>query len=157
MLNVSRRRFLASTAAGIVGAAAPSKLVGLALAAGPEVTTLRVESRVIDVNGRPAEVFGLMQLDGASGLITKMGRFRVRLESRLDEPTLIHWHGLLPPYGQDGVPDLPQPLLKPNQAYDYDFPLDTPGTHWMHAHTLQEQMLLAAPSPWSWCGSLGSR
>ena len=30
------------------------------------------------------------------------------------------------------------------QSYDYDFPLTTPGTHWMHAHTLQEQQVLAA-------------
>ncbi|TIS48518.1 MAG: copper oxidase, partial [Mesorhizobium sp.] len=49
------------------------------------------------------------------------------------------------PFGQDGVPDLPQPLLKPGKAYDYNFPVATPGTHWMHAHTLQEQQLLAAP------------
>ncbi|TIT69760.1 MAG: copper oxidase, partial [Mesorhizobium sp.] len=25
------------------------------------------------------------------------------------------------------------------------FPVAAPGTHWMHAHTLQEQQLLAAP------------
>jgi FtsP/CotA-like multicopper oxidase with cupredoxin domain len=43
------------------------------------------------------------------------------------------------------VPDLPQPLLKPGETFDYAFPLNTPGTHWMHAHTLQEQQLLAAP------------
>jgi FtsP/CotA-like multicopper oxidase with cupredoxin domain len=43
------------------------------------------------------------------------------------------------------VPGLPQPLLESGQAYEYDFQVDTPGTHWMHAHTLQEQRLLAAP------------
>ena len=46
---------------------------------------------------------GLHQPDGTWGLYTRAGtRFRVRLENLLGKPTLIHWHGLLPPYGQDG-------------------------------------------------------
>jgi FtsP/CotA-like multicopper oxidase with cupredoxin domain len=145
--RLSRRQFLASTATAIVGAATAVKLSGHpAIAAEADLTLLRVESRVIEVNGKPTKVFGLLQPDGTSGILTKAGsRFRVRLENRNKEPTLIHWHGLLPPYGQDGVPDLPQPLLPSGQTYDYDFPLDTAGTHWMHAHTLQEQQLLAAP------------
>ncbi|MGD9724993.1 MAG: multicopper oxidase family protein [Nitrospiraceae bacterium] len=107
---------------------------------------LRVENRYIEVNGKAAKVFGLVQPNGTRGLLTHAGRnFRVRLENRADEPTIIHWHGLLPPYGQDSMPELPQPLLRSGSAYEYDFPLDTPGTHWMHAHTLQEQRLLAAP------------
>ncbi len=149
MTQLSRRQFLASTAIAIVGASTTVKLAGHAHAASSAeagVIPLRVESRIIEVNGRPAKVFGLLQPDGTSGIFTKAGnRFRVRLENRNKEPTLIHWHGLTPPYGQDGVPDLPQPLLPSGQAYDYDFPLDTAGTHWMHAHTLQEQQLLAAP------------
>lgn len=144
----SRRQFLASaSAAGIAGAAASSmsSVVRPAIAAALEPTRLRVTSRTIAVNGKPAKVLGLHQADGKSGIVVPAGRFRVRLENEIDAPTLIHWHGLLPPYGQDGVPDLPQPLLPPGQGYDYDFPLETPGTHWMHAHTLQEQQLLAAP------------
>lgn len=109
-------------------------------------TVLRVGSRTIEVNGKPAKVFGLLQPSGTPGLLTKAGgRCRVRLENHSDQSTLIHWHGLLPPYGQDGVPDFPQALLPSGETYDYDFPLETPGTHWMHAHTLQEQLLLAAP------------
>ncbi|HEY5831020.1 MAG TPA: multicopper oxidase family protein [Hyphomicrobiaceae bacterium] len=144
MNHFSRRQFLASTTTAIVGAAAAPRLTATAAEADP--TVLRVESRVIEVHGKPATVFGLLQPDRTWGISTRAGtRFRVRLESRIEEPTLIHWHGLLPPYGQDGVPDLPQPLLPAGQAYDYDFPLDIAGTHWMHAHTLQEQQLLAAP------------
>ena len=41
---------------------------------------------------------------------------------------------------------LSQPPLAPGAAYDYDFPLDRPGTNWMHSHHgLQEQRLMAAP------------
>ena len=71
---------------------------------------------------------------------------RGRLENRLDEETLIHWHGLTPPWQQDGVPHLSQPPLAPGAAHDYDFPLDRPGTNWMHSHHgLQEQRLMAGP------------
>ncbi|HEY4721122.1 MAG TPA: multicopper oxidase domain-containing protein, partial [Anaerolineae bacterium] len=145
---ISRRRFLGSTmAAAVVGTTSFSKLSHSRPAAAGEAdaTVLRAVSRTIEVNGKPAKVFGLLQADGKSGLVTQIGRFRVRLENQIGAPTLVHWHGLLPPYGQDGVVDMPQPLLPSGQSYDYDFPLDTPGTHWMHAHTLQEQQLLAAP------------
>ncbi|TIS72619.1 MAG: twin-arginine translocation signal domain-containing protein, partial [Mesorhizobium sp.] len=146
MQQISRRQFLASTAAaGVAGAA--SSLTGFpGIARAATATIIRAESRVIDVAGRAATVFGLVQQDGTHGLVSQAGEdFNVRLENALDAPTLIHWHGLTPPFGQDGVPDLPQPLLQSGQAYDYRFPLETTGTHWMHAHTLQEQQLLAAP------------
>ncbi|MDX8477950.1 multicopper oxidase family protein [Mesorhizobium sp. VK24D] len=145
MQSLSRRQFLASTAA--IGAASvllPLTTPRAVQAAAP--TLIRACTRVIDVAGRAAKVFGLVQPDGTPGLtMSAADGFQVRLENALDAPTLIHWHGLTPPFGQDGVPDLPQPLLKPGQSYDYGFPVATPGTHWMHAHTLQEQQLLAAP------------
>lgn len=141
---MTRRHFLASSAAcGLAGALSPLAASATETPAG---STLRAVTRTIEVNGRAARMYGLMQPDGKQGLtLTAGGDFRVRLENQLEAPTLIHWHGLTPPYGQDGVPDLPQPMLKPGEGYDYAFPLNTPGTHWMHAHTLQEQQLLAAP------------
>ncbi|RWE54143.1 multicopper oxidase family protein [Mesorhizobium sp.] len=146
MQQISRRQFLASTAAAGVASAASSLTGFPGIARAATATIIRAESRVIDVAGRAATVFGLVQQDGTHGLVAQAGEdFNVRLENALDTPTLIHWHGLTPPFGQDGVPDLPQPLLQSGQAYDYRFPLETTGTHWMHAHTLQEQQLLAAP------------
>lgn len=147
MFTLSRRHLLTSAAMTLASTALTAKLSArAATAAEADAILLHVDSRTIDINGKSAKVFGLQQPNGTPGILTKAGeRFRVRLENRSDQPTLIHWHGLLPPYGQDGVPDLPQPLLPAAQSYDYDFPLETPGTHWMHAHTLQEQELLAAP------------
>jgi FtsP/CotA-like multicopper oxidase with cupredoxin domain len=146
MIAFSRRQFLASTAAAGTAGAWPSVFVPLAAHAG-EPTTLRVETRHIVVNGKSARVFGIRQTQGTHGLFTEAGRrFQVVLENRIGEPTLVHWHGLTPPSDQDGVPDLSQPVLPPGQSYRYDFPLDRPGTFWMHSHVgLQEQALLAAP------------
>jgi FtsP/CotA-like multicopper oxidase with cupredoxin domain len=143
MTRVSRRRFLATGAA--LGAAGMVPLARAASSAAP--TELAIASRTIEVKGRPAKVFGLLQPNGAHGLVMNAGdRFRVRLTNAVQEPALIHWHGLTPPNGQDGVPNVTQPVLHPGESSDYDFAVALPGTNWMHSHhLLQEQSLMAAP------------
>jgi len=143
MTKLTRRDFLATTAAAALAPAAMSS-VGRAEEA-PIV--LRAESRTIEVNGRAATVLHIGRSDGVRGVYTEAGRrYRVNLENHLGEPTLIHWHGLTPPYQQDGVPDISQPALEPGGVYAYDIPLAAPGTYWMHSHFgFQEQRLMAAP------------
>ena len=106
-----------------------------------------MQRRSIEVNGKPASVLRIAQPDGTPGLATAVGgQFRVRVDNTLDVPTLIHWHGLAPPWQQDGVPGTSAPPIPPGGAADYDFPLCFGGTFWMHSHQgLQEQELLAAP------------
>jgi FtsP/CotA-like multicopper oxidase with cupredoxin domain len=107
---------------------------------------LAVANRTVEVNGKAARVFGLVQPDGMSGLTLEAGgSFDIALSSGIEEPTLIHWHGLTPPWAMDGVPDNPAALLRPSEVRRYTFPVGAGGTQWMHAHTLQEQNLLAAP------------
>jgi FtsP/CotA-like multicopper oxidase with cupredoxin domain len=110
-------------------------------------TVLRLERRGIEVKGKPASVFGIRQSDGTFGIRTQVGqRFRVRVENGIDEPSLIHWHGLTPPWQQDGVPGISGPPIPPGENADYDFPLRFGGTYWMHSHQgLQEQLMMAAP------------
>jgi FtsP/CotA-like multicopper oxidase with cupredoxin domain len=142
MHALSRRQFLTTTAAT---AAALSMVRPGRADIG--ATRLRVVRRVIEVSGRAANVYGLLQADGTHGLSVDAGqRFHVQLANELQEETLVHWHGLTPPSGQDGVPDLSQPPLKAGASFEYDFHLARPGTNWMHSHLrLQEQQLLAAP------------
>ena len=146
MLPLSRRRFV-RLAAGAGAAGLAGAIPGIRPAAADDATRLRVETHVIEVDGKAATVLGVRQPDGTPGLtIAANRRFQVELENRLQEDTLIHWHGLLPPYQQDGVPGISQPALPPGQRYAYDFALGHPGTYWMHSHQgLQEQRLLAAP------------
>lgn len=108
--------------------------------------SLSIAKRVIEVNGKAADVFGLLQPDGTTGLTLQAGeQFDVALSNNIDAPTLIHWHGLTPPWAMDGVPDNPAAQLSAAETRRYTFPVGAGGTHWMHAHTLQEQNLLAAP------------
>ena len=110
-------------------------------------TVLQVGTRTIEVMGKSAKVYSLTQPSGIAGLETSAGtNFRVSIENQLDHATLIHWHGLTPPSAQDGVPELSQPALASGGRYSYDFPLERPGTYWMHSHVgLQKQLLLSAP------------
>lgn len=129
---------------------APSFAKSLAEQSKPTKTapfqTLNIGYRNIDVNGKAAKVYGLTNHLGKQGLTFYKGeQFRVNLQNSTKEPTLVHWHGLTPPWKYDGVPDVTQPMLQPAKSYDYDFTLNKSGTNWMHAHTLQEQSLLAAP------------
>ena len=110
-------------------------------------TVLRLVRRTLEVNGKPASVYGIRQPDGTEGITTHVGdRFRVRVENEIGEPSLIHWHGLAPPWQQDGVPGISGPPIPAGGSADYDFPLTFGGTFWMHSHQgLQEQLLLDAP------------
>ena len=117
-----------------------------ALAADPTNNVLKIVSRTIDVNGKSAKVYGLVNAGGTPGLtFTEGDNFAVALINHLSEPTIVHWHGLRPPYDQDGVANMPLPMLASGEMRHYDFPVGAAGTFWMHAHTLQEQNLLAAP------------
>ncbi len=148
---MDRRNFLKATMTGLAGIAAAPLLRFPAWAedaapASASATVLKAVSRTLDINGKAANVYGLMQNGGAPGITLNVGEnFDVALRNELAEPTLIHWHGMLPPWPQDGVPDTPAPLLKAGETRGYLFPVADAGTYWMHAHTLQEQNLLAAP------------
>lgn len=138
-----RRDFLKTLA---IGAAAVSPLSAAVARTSAPVTDLIIGKRILEVNGKPATVFGLTNRNGGTGLVLDAEtQFNVRLLNETTEETLIHWHGLTPPWKMDGVPDNPAALLKAKEIRKYDFPVGKGGTHWMHAHTLQEQNLLAAP------------
>jgi FtsP/CotA-like multicopper oxidase with cupredoxin domain len=139
---LSRRAFMmsaAATAALTTGARAQSS--------SEPVTVLKLQRRTIEVKGKAASVYGIRQPDGTDGLTTSVGKsFRVRLENGIEAPSLIHWHGLTPPWQQDGVPGISGPPVAPGGSAEYDFPLRFGGTFWMHSHQgLQEQLLMAAP------------
>jgi FtsP/CotA-like multicopper oxidase with cupredoxin domain len=110
-------------------------------------TILRAEKRVIEVHGKSASVLRIRQPNGRPGLVTDVSTpFRVRLENEIGQPTLVHWHGVTPPWQQDGVPYVSAPPIAAGASAEYDFPLAFSGTYWMHSHQeFQEQQLMTAP------------
>lgn len=97
---------------------------------------LDIGTTVVNITG--AEVAALA-IDGqvpAPTLRAELGdTLRVSFHNRLNEPTSVHWHGILLPADQDGVPHLnTQPIL-PGQTHTFEFAITHTGTFWYHSHT----------------------
>jgi len=150
---MSRREFLMGTVAGATALALTPALTKQARAVEPAThaaatppVELSIVRRTIEVNGRAADVYGIRQPDGTQGIRLREGdAFNVVLRNATAEPTVMHWHGLIPPSSQDGAGDASMPSIDAGAQLAFDFPVGSAGTYWMHAHTLQEQQLLAAP------------
>jgi FtsP/CotA-like multicopper oxidase with cupredoxin domain len=57
---------------------------------------------------------------------------RVRFVNELDEPSIVHWHGLHVPADMDGHP---RDVVGPGAVFGYDFPIvNRAGTYWFHPH-----------------------
>ncbi len=54
----------------------------------------------------------------------------------MPQSTAVHWHGLVVPASQDGVPFITQPPIKPGTTFTYEFTIrdGNAGTHMYHSH-----------------------
>ena len=65
----------------------------------------------------------------------------IHVFNALKEGTSLHWHGLMLPNKEDGVPFLTQLPIPPGTEHIYRFAIIQNGTHWYHSHSgLQEQI-----------------
>ena len=70
----------------------------------------------------------------------------VTVNNKMDKDSSIHWHGILLPNSQDGVPYLTTQPIRAGSSFTYRFKVKHPGTYWYHSHTgLQEQRGLYGP------------
>ena len=147
---MTRREFLRATAS----ASALSAVHGLlpawarhpdglgAQAAAAREFDLAVARTAIGIDGRQGTA---VTVDGS--VPGPLLRFRegetvtLRVRNELDEPTSIHWHGLLLPFEMDGVPGVSFPGIPPGETFTYRYPVVQSGTYWYHSHTgVQEQL-----------------
>ncbi|MAQ46386.1 MAG: copper oxidase [Confluentimicrobium sp.] len=59
----------------------------------------------------------------------------IRVKNNLRETTSIHWHGLILPFDQDGVPGISFNGIQPGETFTYRFPIEQAGTYWFHSHS----------------------
>jgi FtsP/CotA-like multicopper oxidase with cupredoxin domain len=65
----------------------------------------------------------------------------IHVHNKMHHETSIHWHGLILPNEQDGVPYLTTAPIKSHSTHVFRFPIVQSGTYWYHSHTmLQEQI-----------------
>ncbi|HEX6068435.1 MAG TPA: multicopper oxidase domain-containing protein, partial [Longimicrobiaceae bacterium] len=99
---------------------------------GLSLTASRATAEVAPGVMSPVWSLGEAAASGATLQIRRGGRARVDLRNRLDEPTIVHWHGLRPPEASDGHPRL---AIGPGESYAYDFEVNEPaGLYWYHPH-----------------------
>ncbi|RKZ79004.1 MAG: hypothetical protein DRQ35_05025 [Gammaproteobacteria bacterium] len=66
----------------------------------------------------------------------------LKVTNNMPVDTSIHWHGLILPSAQDGVPNISDGFkgIKPGETFRYQFPIKQSGTYWYHSHSgFQEQ------------------
>lgn len=61
-------------------------------------------------------------------------RVRILVTNNLNEPTSVHWHGIILPNGMDGVPGLNQREIPSGDTFKYEFTLVQNGTFMYHPH-----------------------
>src|ERR1700732_153912 len=145
--RLTRRQILAASVA-IAGTIPFLTKEPAAAATEPHAAGLRLTAgtRTLAVNGKPARVFGLVGPNGNPGITLSPGeRFHVDLANQAGTSTLVHWHGQLPPWRQDGFPWPQSPPIPEGEIRSYDY-APIAGTYWMHSHQgMQEQNLMTAP------------
>ena len=83
-------------------------------------------------SGRKESVKNLPSYLGPTLDFNRGEKVRIRFKNELDEPSIVHWHGLIVPEPADGHPQL---SIKPNQEYVYEFEVNNrAGTYWYHPH-----------------------
>lgn len=64
----------------------------------------------------------------------------IHVHNFLNKSTSVHWHGILLPNEQDGVPYVTTAPIKKQTTHTFRFAITHAGTYWYHSHTeLQEQ------------------
>lgn len=109
---------------------------------------LVIDDARVSVAGRSAE--GMLingELPGPTLRFTEGEEAVIHVRNDSDEPTSLHWHGLLVPAAMDGAPGFSGfRAIEPGRSFTYRFPIRQNGTYWYHSHSGgQEQMGLYAP------------
>ena len=75
------------------------------------------------------------QIPGPQIDVTYGDHIRIVVENQLDQPTVVHFHGMTVPNAMDGVPYITQDPIMPGQVWTYEFTVkDPPGMYVYHSH-----------------------
>jgi CopA family copper-resistance protein len=126
-----KRSITAALLAGALSLAAP------ALAGTYE---LSIGETTLDASGRDIPGLAINGTIPAPTLRFQEGEdLVIHVTNTLDETSSIHWHGIILPTDQDGVPGLSYDGIAPGTTHTFRFPAQQSGTYWYHSHSgLQE-------------------
>ncbi len=98
---------------------------------------LDIRKEIVNVTGKPLEKITVNHSFPAPTLWWTEGEdVVVHVTNYMDEPSSVHWHGILLPGYMDGVKGLNNyPGIEPGQTFTYRFTVRQSGTYWYHSHT----------------------
>lgn len=144
---MNRRNFLKTGAAfgliAVMPAMARAKV-------GSQVPTTTLKGPVFDLNikytrvnmtGKTVTATTVNDMLPAPTLSWRKGEIvTIRVTNHLDEPTSLHWHGIVLPFKMDGVPGVSFRGINPGETFVYRFKVNQTGSYWYHSHSgFQEQ------------------
>ena len=95
-----------------------------------------IDTKLVNITGTEVEALSIADQIPAPTLRARVGdTLRVTFNNRLNESTSVHWHGILLPGNQDGVPYLNTQPIAPGATHTFEFPILHSGTFWYHSHT----------------------
>lgn len=108
---------------------------------------LTIAKTAVNVSGKPGTAMTINgQLPGPTLRFKEGEDVVLNVKNNMDVDTSLHWHGIILPYTQDGVPGISFPGIKPGETFTYRFKIKQAGTYWYHSHSgLQEQAGVYGP------------
>lgn len=109
---------------------------------------LTVDDITVDITGKPTKAMGINGSIPGPLLRFQEGKEAViHITNNLNEPTSMHWHGLLLPGLMDGVPGFNGfKEIEPGDTFTFRYELRQSGTYWYHSHSgFQEQAGVYGP------------
>lgn len=149
-MALSRREFIETMAAGTAAFAVSSSVGGVgrlfaqqtvvggnalrmpSLFTGDTLTASKGTTEIWPGFPSPAMMFN-GSYPGPTIRVKRGEVFSAQLVNNIDEPLIVHWHGILPPEVMDGHP---KRAIAPGETYDYSFKVtQRAGTFFYHPHT----------------------
>jgi FtsP/CotA-like multicopper oxidase with cupredoxin domain len=97
---------------------------------------LSIDTLTVNISGKSAEAMVINQTIPGPKLTFDVGDTAViKVNNFLSTDASVHWHGLLLPQAQDGVPYITYFPIKSGESFTYRFPITHAGTYWYHSHT----------------------
>lgn len=103
---------------------------------------LTIARQMVEVAGKPRSKITINgTIPGPVLHFTEGDDAVIHVTNTMKEDTSIHWHGMLVPASQDGVPGFNGfDGIRPGETFTYRFHVKQSGTYWYHAHSMgQEQ------------------
>lgn len=97
---------------------------------------LNIDHKTVNFTGQEVQAMAINNsIPGPVLEFTEGDTAFIKVINHTTDEASIHWHGLLLPQEQDGVPYLTYFPIEAGATFEYQFELKHAGTYWYHSHT----------------------